>query len=151
LRHLLRQARKDPQKTAGLIVTATLSIGALILWLGYLRSPAASQPQVISLKKPTAPTTRPALSSMADDATIIQANALAVEKRRLALRELAEARALSRPRPQTHDRTALFETAFRRALADPQVPLQKPPHPPTTRPMPTTSPTTQPSAITISQ
>jgi hypothetical protein len=143
MRLLIQRARKDPQKTAALSVIAILGIGSLVLWLGYLRRPALAQPQVVSTQPKPPTTQRSLISSMADDAAIIQANALAVEKRRAALKELADARTLSRSRVNARDRAAFFETTYRRALNDQQVALQRPlPPAPTTNPsLPTTRPT----------
>ena len=50
--------RKDPQKTAGVCVLATLGFGALVLYLAYLRTPPAPKPQTLSIYPPK-PTTRP--------------------------------------------------------------------------------------------
>jgi len=137
LKGLFKLARKDPQKTAAVMVVAILGIGSLILWLGYLRRAEIAQPQVLAIQKK--PTTQRIISSMADDSEIIQANSLALERRRATLKELAESRAASRGRVRSQDRASTFEAALRRALGEKQVPLQNPS--PTTRPAPTTAPT----------
>ncbi len=135
MKRLLQTARKDPQKTAGLTVVAILGIGASILWLGYLRRPAAAAPQAIAQKRPA---TRPVLiTSMPDDAQIIQANQEAVERRRVALKELADARAAARARVAAQEQAALLELTLKTTLPQPA-----------TRPAlatPATLPTTQAS------
>ena len=91
--------RKEPQKTAGFCVLATLGIGALVLYIAYLRTPPAPKPQTLSIYPPK-PTTRPTTnrSELLDDTVIIQANSAQLEQRRLALDQLRMARNLDRGR-----------------------------------------------------
>src|SRR5438874_6586762 len=94
--------RKDPQKTAGVCVLATLGIGALVLYLAYLRTPAAPKPQTLSIYPPK-PASRPTTnrSELLDDTVIIQANSAQLEQRRLALDQLRMARNVERGRINT--------------------------------------------------
>src|SRR5438445_1238935 len=91
--------RKDPQKTAGFSVLAILGLGALVLYIAYLRIPPAPKPQTLSIY-PAKPATRPTAnhSELLDDTLIIQANSAQLEQRRLALEQLRAARTLDRTR-----------------------------------------------------
>ena len=95
----MQLARKDPQKTAGLSILATLAMGALVLYIAYLRTPPAPKPQTLSIY-PAKPATRPTTqrSELLDDTVIIQANSAQLEQRRLALEQLRMARNLDRGR-----------------------------------------------------
>jgi hypothetical protein len=97
MRHLLLKARKDPQKTAGISVLTILLIGALVLYVAYLRMPPAAKPQTIAIY-PTKPATRPATrpSELLEDSLIIQANSAAQEQRRHALNQVRALRTLDR-------------------------------------------------------
>src|SRR5436190_2248250 len=72
--------RKDPPKTAGLTLLATLAISALVLYAAYLKSPPAASPKTLSLYSPR-PTTRPTTRAASDtvDSLIIQANSAQLE------------------------------------------------------------------------
>jgi len=97
MRHLLLKARKDPQRTAGISVLAVLLIGALVLYVAYLRMPPAAKPQTIAIYPPkpaTRPATRP--SELLEDSLIIQANSAALQQRRLALDQARALRTLER-------------------------------------------------------
>jgi hypothetical protein len=97
MRHLLLKARKDPQKTAGVCVLAILLIGAMVLYVAYLRRPPVPKPQTVSIYPPkpaTRPATRP--SELLQDSLIIQANSAALEQRRLALDQARALRTLER-------------------------------------------------------
>ncbi len=102
MRHFLHLARKDPQKTAGVCVLATLGIGALVLYIAYVRTPPAPKPQTLSIY-PSKPATRPTTnrSELLEDTVIIQANSAQLEQRRLALDQLRMARNLERGRINT--------------------------------------------------
>src|SRR5882757_4806132 len=102
MRPLLNLARKNPQKTAGLSILATLAMGALVLYIAYLRTPPAPKPQTLSIY-PAKPATRPTTrrSELLDDTVIIQANSAQLEQRRLALDQLRMARNLERGRINT--------------------------------------------------
>ncbi|HEV8607610.1 MAG TPA: hypothetical protein VGQ99_19905, partial [Tepidisphaeraceae bacterium] len=104
MRPFFQRLRKDPQKTAGLSVLAILGLGALVLYLAYLRRPPAPTP-TFSLQPPkstTRPTTRPS-PELLSDSLIIQANSAQLEQRRLALDQARALRTLDRTRPNnTH-------------------------------------------------
>src|SRR2546421_3464618 len=125
--------RKDPQKTAGVCVLATLGIGALVLYLAYLRTPPAPKPQTLSIYPPK-PTTRPTThrSELLDDTVIIQANSAQLEQRRLALDQLRAARALSSGRPNPGRRSPPPPPRARKR----PFPLPSPPPPPPSPPPP---------------
>jgi hypothetical protein len=98
MRHFLQRARKDPKKTAGLSILATLAMGALVLYIAYLRTPPAPKPQTLSIY-PAKPATRPTTkrAELLDDTVIIQANSAQLEQRRLALEQLRAARGRTNP------------------------------------------------------
>jgi len=137
MRHLLLKARKDPQKTAGLSVLAILGLGAIVLYIAYLRRPPAPTP-TFSLQPPR-PTTHPTTirSELLEDSQIIQANSLQLEQRRLALDQARALRSLDRTRPNPGRRPpppearGALERLFRPRPAAPTIAA------------PTTSPTTQ--------
>src|SRR5438552_276588 len=101
MRHLFQLARKDPQKTAGISVLATLALGALVLYIVYLRTPPATQPQTLSIYPPkpaTRPTTR--RTELLDDTRAV--------RRKMARRNPFRTRCLPRtfPRPLPSPRRA---------------------------------------------
>ena len=108
MRQLLLKARKDPQKTAGLSVLVILSIGALVLWGAYLRRPPAATPaySILSPKPVTLPTTHASTELLAEDTSIIQANSLQLERRRMALDQARAVRTLDRRGVNTGRRAA---------------------------------------------
>jgi len=133
MRPLLNLARKNPQKTAGLCVLATLGFGSLILYIAYLRTPPAPKPQTLSIYPPkpaTHPTTK--RSELLDDTVIIQANSAQLEQRRLALEQLRAARGRinSGRRPPPPEARTIERLFHLRPAAPPAI-------------APTTSPTTQ--------
>ena len=139
MRHFLQLARKNPQKTAGISVLATLAIVALVLYIAYLRTPPAPQPQTLSIYPPkpaTRPTTKPA--ELLDDTVIIQANSAQLEQRRIALEQLRTARALNSGRPNPGRRPPPPEARAMERLFH-----IRPPQPAAVTP--TTLPTTQAS------
>src|SRR5437867_1753888 len=91
--------RKDPQKTAGFSVLAVLGLGALVLYIAYLRMPPVPKPQTLSIYPPK-PATRPTTthSELLEDSLIIQANSAQLEQRRLSLGQARALRTLDRTR-----------------------------------------------------
>jgi hypothetical protein len=137
MRPFLERARKDPQKTAGISVLAILGLGALVLYIAYLRTPPAPKPQTISVYPPK-PAIRPTTnrSELLEDSQIIQANSLQLEQRRLALDQARALRTLDRTRPNPGRRAPPLERSALERLFRPR------PVPPSIA-VPTTSPTTQ--------
>jgi hypothetical protein len=126
--------RKDPQKTTGLSVLTILSIGALILYIAYVRRPPAPAP-AFSLQPTKSITTRPATREtrelLSEDSLIIQANSQLLEQRRATLEQARAMRTLERTRngarrPAPPERSALERLLRARPAAPPMTPATSP-------------------------